>query len=231
MPLARRFPLSPCPALVLFWLGLTRYEMTFMPATAPQACAVGVLSCAALLLALVERGGIGEGPMGTTTVLDVFAPEALRGAPWVQLSSDPALEPNAPPVEGTFCCKAVPLPCCAVQLCACVCACLCVRVCMHLPVPHLEKARASWVHYVVHYPWVLTVDAPHGMAQSAACCEAWETEGLSEAAVPLALKDDGAALYLHDIAPAERAGVLLRSSDYMRRYLRTRTFSRVFVDA
>jgi len=143
------------------------------------ACAVGVLSCAALLLALVERGGIGEGPMGTTTVLDVFAPEALRRAPWVQLSADPALEPNAPPVEGTFCCKAVPLPCCA----------------------------------------------------SAACCEAWETEGLSEAAVPLALKDDGAALYLHDIAPAERAGVLLRSSDYMRRFLRTRTFSRVFVDA
>merc|ERR1712216_886491 len=89
------------------------------------ACAVGVLSCAALLLALVERGGIGEGPMGTTTVLDVFAPEALRRAPWVQLSADPALEPNAPPVEGTFCCKAVPLPCCA----------------------------------------------------SAACCEAWETEG------------------------------------------------------
>ena len=198
--------------------------MTFMPATAPQACAVGVLSCAALLLALVERGGIGEGPMGTTTVLDVFAPEALRGAPWVQLSSDPALEPNAPPVEGTFCCKAVPLPCCAVQLCArmSVCACVCACIC---PCPPMKtRVRAGSTTRGCSR-------LMHRMAQSAACCEAWETEGLSEAAVPLALKDDGAALYLHDIAPAERAGVLLRSSDYMRRFLRTRTFSRVFVDA
>ena len=114
---------------------------------------------------------------------------------------------------------------CGTIVCADVC--LCVRVCMHLPVPPGENARASWVHY----PWVGCSRLMHRMAQSAACCEAWETEGLSEAAVPLALKDDGAALYLHDIAPAERAGVLLRSSDYMRRFLRTRTFSRVFVDA
>ena len=150
-PYSSRASLSPValpsPRFVFAWSDEIRDDMP-----APQARAVGVLSCAALLLALVERGGIGEGPMGTTTVLDVFAPEALRGAPWVQLSSDPALEPNAPPVEGTFCCKAVPLPCCAVQLCARMS--VCARVCASARAPRY----ARWVHY----PWVLTVDAPHG---------------------------------------------------------------------
>ena len=109
---------------------------------------------------------------------------------------------------------------CGTIVCANVC--VCVRVCMHLPVPPDMRGGSTTRG---------CSRLMHRMAQSAACCEAWETEGLSEAAVPLALKDDGAALYLHDIAPAERAGVLLRSSDYMRRFLRTRTFSRVFVDA
>ena len=55
------------------------------------------------------------------------------------LAQDPALAPGAEPVEGTFCCASVPLPCCT----------------------------------------------------SAACCEAWEEEGLSESAAPVALKEDG----------------------------------------
>ena len=72
----------------------------------PQACALAC--CAALIVALLRTPSADAGGEGARMLLQRFP---LQGA-WAQLSVDPALLPDAEPVEGTFCCGAVPLPCC-----------------------------------------------------------------------------------------------------------------------
>eukprot|EP00960_Hanusia_phi_P000144 3979-Hanusia_phi.AAC.2 len=79
-----------------------------------------------------------------------------------------ALQEPYEPVEGTFCCQLVPLPCCTSQ----------------------------------------------------ACCEAWDEEGLSNRAIPVALTQKGTAIYLRDFVPARRMEVFMRARKYMTKFWR-----------